>query len=1049
MTQPFQYQYGNKPLEGYTIQRAAGRGGFGEVYYALSDSGREVALKTVQNYQNIELRGISQCMNLKNPHLVTIFDIKYNHEGRPFVVMEYVAGPSLHDLLVESPSGLGTQKTAYFLREIAKGLSYLHDCGIVHRDLKPGNIFYENGYVKIGDYGLSKMMTASRHSGQTITVGTVHYMAPEIGAGCYDKSIDIYALGILLYEMLTGQVPFFGSTPSEILMKHMTAEPDLKGIEEPFARVIRKALAKDPAQRYQTVQEMVEDIFGAEHIRDSVSHFSTESLSFIADKVARKVQQETNPQAAAPQTPAPHYQKQEYISRRLKYVGEKIDRLGDELVNSELIGQPLRDFINSRQRLTLSMLTTIMVAIGTGILSGNNIEAIFQLSLLTFLMIFGATRAILFASRRWMNKLEKESRWIQNVFAGGFAALICLFFSMIGAKMGLQPIRSTWLAIAIVFCVTNWSKLTAHNRQRRISLSAAIWIGFLGFVACQVFNNPSYLVVGVLAGTSLAIQAASPFTKKHKASQPSHPSAQHHPPYSNPQPTIRTQNQTPHWPAPPHQPPRYNPNLRLIPAPIRILWLAAFIITLGFGLTLLIWAGSEHMNGEEFALAVSFGIGSLLFSLMSLTKVFRKIFISWYRYLIKPLILFVCAQSILIVSLWMGNTHPNSHEFLFSLFLLIFFSILFLVVSFIPCRIFERSPINSPVSPTIRATHLVSPYKRLWALLLACGIFLGPAGLHRFYVGKIGTGILWLFTFGLFGIGQLIDFILILTGSFRDCYGFPLVMWENEEELKNKKYPPQPATATPVPPTPRMLDPKMENPPQPPVAAEPAQPIEVFHPSRAEKFTPTPSGTMTSAGSTILIAEPFHPFSFLCGTIAVVLLLLALLLTVAVVLHVPFLIAGGIFGNDIINDLNQFFGDSHWPPLLMKFGLWISAALLILVMPFQVVARRNKQAKYIHPGVLGLVFLIIALFFVYDSLKVFSSSSYYQDSMPQIYSQLEQHQVGPALDKLLSLIEGGELFIAGVIFIIAVLLLAWPAKQNLQQLPTPPATPERTEGELK
>ena len=170
MTQPFQYQYGDKPLEGYTIQRAAGRGGFGEVYYALSDSGREVALKTVQNYQNIELRGISQCMNLKNPHLVTIFDIKYNHEGRPFVVMEYVAGPSLHDLLAESPSGLGTQKTAYFLREIAKGLSYLHECGIVHRDLKPGNIFYENGCVKIGDYGLSKMMTASRRSGQFTTL---------------------------------------------------------------------------------------------------------------------------------------------------------------------------------------------------------------------------------------------------------------------------------------------------------------------------------------------------------------------------------------------------------------------------------------------------------------------------------------------------------------------------------------------------------------------------------------------------------------------------------------------------------------------------------------------------------------------------------------------------------------------------------------------------------------------------------------------------------------------------------------------------------------
>ena len=131
----FQYKHGDRPLEGYTIQRAAGRGGFGEVYYAVSDSGREVALKVVTGYEQIELRGISQCMNLKSPHLVTIFDVRYNDEGRPFVIMEYVAGPNLRQLLDESPAGLGTQKAAFFLREMAKGLTFLLECGIVHRDL--------------------------------------------------------------------------------------------------------------------------------------------------------------------------------------------------------------------------------------------------------------------------------------------------------------------------------------------------------------------------------------------------------------------------------------------------------------------------------------------------------------------------------------------------------------------------------------------------------------------------------------------------------------------------------------------------------------------------------------------------------------------------------------------------------------------------------------------------------------------------------------------------------------------------------------------------
>ena len=147
----YQYKYGDRPLEGYTIQRAAGRGGFGEVYYAVSDSGRQVALKVVQSYEQIELRGITQCMNLKSPHLVTVFDVRHNDQNKPFVIMEFVSGPALSDLIKESPGGLGTQKAAFFLQEIAKGLSYLHECGIVHRDLKPSNIFYENAYVKIGD----------------------------------------------------------------------------------------------------------------------------------------------------------------------------------------------------------------------------------------------------------------------------------------------------------------------------------------------------------------------------------------------------------------------------------------------------------------------------------------------------------------------------------------------------------------------------------------------------------------------------------------------------------------------------------------------------------------------------------------------------------------------------------------------------------------------------------------------------------------------------------------------------------------------------------
>ncbi len=181
----FTYKHGDRPLTGYEIQRGVGRGGFGEVYYAISDGGREVALKYLREHPEVELRGVAQCINLKSPHLVSIFDVKQNDEGEYFVVMEYISGPSLRDMLIAEPNGLGPQKTAFFTREIAKGLGYLHDRGIVHRDLKPGNIFYDEGYVKICDYGLSKFISISRHSAQTTSIGTVHYMAPEIGSGNY------------------------------------------------------------------------------------------------------------------------------------------------------------------------------------------------------------------------------------------------------------------------------------------------------------------------------------------------------------------------------------------------------------------------------------------------------------------------------------------------------------------------------------------------------------------------------------------------------------------------------------------------------------------------------------------------------------------------------------------------------------------------------------------------------------------------------------------------------------------------------------------------
>jgi hypothetical protein len=248
---------GARPLDGYTIKRAIGRGGFGEVYYATSDSGKEVALKLILRNLDVERRGVMQCMNLKCPNLLTIFDLKTTDAGDTFVVMEFVAGPSLASVLKQHPGGLPEAEVRYWLKGLVEGVAYLHDHGIVHRDLKPANLFMEEGIVKIGDYGLAKLITPSQGTEHSESIGTCHYMAPEIGSGKYNKPIDVYAMGVILFEMLTGKVPFDGETVNEVLMKHLTARPDLSRLAEPYRGIVAKALAKDPAHRPGRLYELL------------------------------------------------------------------------------------------------------------------------------------------------------------------------------------------------------------------------------------------------------------------------------------------------------------------------------------------------------------------------------------------------------------------------------------------------------------------------------------------------------------------------------------------------------------------------------------------------------------------------------------------------------------------------------------------------------------------------------------------------------------------------------------------------------------------------
>ncbi|MCF7972202.1 MAG: protein kinase [Phycisphaerae bacterium] len=1037
----YRYKYGDKPLEGYTIQRAAGRGGFGEVYYAISDSGRQVALKTVQNHEHIELRGIKQCMNLKSPHLVSIFDVKYNAEGRPFVIMEFVSGVSLRDLLNESPGGLGTQKSAYFLREIAKGLSHLHECGIVHRDLKPSNIFYENGYAKIGDYGLTKAIANSCCSEQTVTVGTVHYMAPEIGEGKYDLSIDIYALGILLYEMLTGEVPFFGASPSEVLMKHLSQAPDLSGIDPTFARVIKKALAKDPKDRYQTVQEMVEDVFGTEHIRHSVSQFSPESLSMVADHVAKKAQAaQAKEEKAYTGPPNPKAQAHENLSSLGENIGRRIGEVGDRLAEriaqagsgtKSKSPQQIQDSIGRAQRNILGMITIVMMAVGIGFLTRDDY------GVAAFLMICGTIAGI--SLMRWHFIKDAEPGKWRNWFAGGLGIFLGVVVSG-----GLFRMQAHGLILpAVALCFVDWWKITRPNRKERVAWGNTIGLGMLGFFMATIFGGDPIVSAGVIVGTIIGIQIISPFGPAVAAAVPTGRQGNGHRSLHKEWQTRwqtfvdrrkeRSQTPRPVQPSPSMQVPASPMGVtgkRKVPSWLRGLFMLAMIVTLGIWIFAFIASTTMHLGPDEQALAMSFGFGGLVSFIFCLCWSCKKTFKSWYRFLVKPAVQLLLLIVIIAALCAAINLNLSGDEEAIALFFFIFPAVLFLIVSFIPSRVVEDLTGLTPMedlSASKRASAL-SPKSRLAALLLCLlPLTCAVCGIQRFYAGKIKSGILWLLTGGLFGIGQLIDFILILSGGFRDARGQLILDWNPGPRSMSPPPVPNSPKDSPVPVSPGSPPPSpIPVPgPQPDVAPEPAT-------------TPPLYGSSASVWQAV---EAWNPVGRLLAGLGFVLLFVATIIGLFVALHIPWFVSGGFPNPEIATELQNFFGFAEWPNMVETIGCVVCALIGVLSLALIIIGRRKDGAFHIIRAIIGVSAVVIALMLFAEMIPTY----YFKDTLytlpdhmaaqrDEFRKMLSDQQVGRAVGFLLEHIYRDMAILGGSLMAVSVATLAWPAKRGKRQI---------------
>ncbi|MBN1225043.1 MAG: protein kinase [Candidatus Aminicenantes bacterium] len=271
--QSFELSRGDLFAGRYEIIEDLGEGGMGKVYRAFDKKVKEVvALKLIRPEIGVNIKAIERFRNelkiarkISHRNICRMYDL--GEEGLiHYITMEYVAGEDLKRF-VKRAGSLTSGKAIVIARQVGEGLVEAHRLGVIHRDLKPQNIMIDQeGNARIMDFGIARFVDTDKLTGSGVMIGTPEYMSPEQAElKEVDSRADIYSLGVVLYEMVTGKVPFEGETPLSIAMKHKTEKP--KNVREinaliskELSGIIAKCMEKEPAKRYQTAKELITDL---------------------------------------------------------------------------------------------------------------------------------------------------------------------------------------------------------------------------------------------------------------------------------------------------------------------------------------------------------------------------------------------------------------------------------------------------------------------------------------------------------------------------------------------------------------------------------------------------------------------------------------------------------------------------------------------------------------------------------------------------------------------------------------------------------------------